>query len=161
MTDSDGATGAGAWTLCNNAAIRRAARRLGQLYDDVLAPSGLRGSQFGLLAQIARADEPTMGALADLMVMDLSALGHTLKPLVRDGLVELVPNPRDRRSKRVRLTGQGAAKLAEATRLWREAQRRFEAALGPAEAAAMREALGRVASPDFAAAFTSAGGEPG
>src|SRR4051812_36568443 len=29
-------------TPCNNAAIRQAARMLGQLYDDALAPSGLR-----------------------------------------------------------------------------------------------------------------------
>lgn len=37
---------------CNNSMLRRASRMLGQVYDDALAPSGLRATQFGLLAQI-------------------------------------------------------------------------------------------------------------
>ena len=36
-------------TPCNNAAIRQTARMLGQLYDDALAPSGLRATQHTLL----------------------------------------------------------------------------------------------------------------
>ena len=39
---------------CNNSMLRRASRMLGQLYDDELAPSGLRATQHGLLAQIHR-----------------------------------------------------------------------------------------------------------
>ena len=73
-------------SLCNNAALRRAARRLGQLYDDQLTPSGLRTTQHGLLAQIEVMGSPALGELAD-MVMDASALSHTLRPLTRDGLV--------------------------------------------------------------------------
>ncbi|TGT34867.1 MarR family transcriptional regulator, partial [Mesorhizobium sp. M8A.F.Ca.ET.167.01.1.1] len=37
------------FSRCNNATLRRAARRLGRFYDDALAPSGLKGTQFGLL----------------------------------------------------------------------------------------------------------------
>ncbi|TJW81943.1 MAG: MarR family transcriptional regulator, partial [Mesorhizobium sp.] len=40
------------FSRCNNATLRRAARRLGRFYDDALAPSGLKGTQFGLLYQI-------------------------------------------------------------------------------------------------------------
>ena len=39
-------------TPCNNAAIRQATRMLGQLYDDALAPSGLRATQHNLLNTI-------------------------------------------------------------------------------------------------------------
>src|SRR5450631_320335 len=39
-------------SYCNNAAIRKAARQLGKLYDAVLEPSGLKATQYNLLAQI-------------------------------------------------------------------------------------------------------------
>jgi hypothetical protein len=39
-------------SYCNNASLRKAARRLGKLYDAVLEPSGLKATQFSLLTQI-------------------------------------------------------------------------------------------------------------
>lgn len=136
-------------TLCNNAMLRRATRKLGQLYDDMLAPSGLKATQQGLLYQIHIGDEPAMGAIAAALVMDLSALGHTLKPLIRDGYVETFTDADDRRIKRVRLTPQGLAKLDEAMKLWSLAQQRFEAMVGKNEAARLRAALGDIAALDF------------
>jgi DNA-binding MarR family transcriptional regulator len=82
-------------SVCINAAIRRAARRMGQIYDDAFEECGLRATQYSLLVQIDRVGTPTMRVLAEHLVMDLSALGHTLKPLIRDGLVELVVDERD------------------------------------------------------------------
>ncbi len=148
-----------AWDHCTNTAVKRASRRLGQLYDAVLAPSGLRSTQCALLTQIRLSDGPTLRALADAMAMDLSALGHTLKPLQRDGLVALEADPRDRRAKRVRLTAQGQARLDAALELWRVAQARFDAEFGAEQSAALRAALERLASPGFAAAFTAADGQ--
>ena len=138
---------------CSNSAIRRAARQLGQLYDQVIAPSGLRGTQFSLLTQIAYSDSPTLKALAAELVMDLSALGHTLKPLIRDGLVELVPDARDRRVKRARLTEAGKSAQATAQLLWKDAQTRFDQAFGADKSAQLRDAMALLASGEFAAAF--------
>lgn len=146
-----------AWDYCTNTAVKRASRRLGQLYDAVLAPSGLRSTQCALLTQIRLSDGPTLRGLAEAMAMDLSALGHTLKPLQRDGLVALEPDPRDRRAKRVRLTAHGETRLDAALELWRAAQARFDAEFGGEESAALRTTLERLASPGFAAAFTAAG----
>jgi DNA-binding MarR family transcriptional regulator len=142
-------------TICSNAALRRAARRVGQLYDDVLESSGLRATQYSLLSQIARSDGASMGVLATTMVMDRSALGHTLAPLIRAGLVALVADAKDRRSKRVVLTEAGQTRLAAARALWREAQARFEAAFGAAAAAEFRGVLDRVGSEEFARSFTA------
>jgi DNA-binding MarR family transcriptional regulator len=136
---------------CNNATLRRAARKLGRFYDDVISPSGLKGTQYGLLYQIHVSNEPAMGTIADAMVMDLSALGHTLKPLIRDGFVETFADEDDRRVKRVRLTRQGAAKLDEATKLWSIAQQRFEAMVGKQRAADLRAMLDEVAALDYEA----------
>ena len=133
------------FSRCNNATLRRAARGLGRFYDDALAPSGLKGTQFGLLFQIHVSDEPAMSTVAEALIMDLSALGHTLKPLVRDGYVETFPDTNDRRVKRVRLTPQGNAKLDEALKLWSVAQQQFEARVGVEQAAKLRAALDAVA----------------
>ena len=136
-------------TACNNAALRRAARKLGQFYDDVLAPSGLKATQQGLLYQIHIGNEPAMGAIATALIMDLSALGHTLKPLIRDGYVETFADPDDRRIKRVRLTPQGLAKLDEAMKLWKTAQGRFEEVVGKDQSERLRVALDDIAALDF------------
>ncbi|TWB34126.1 MarR family winged helix-turn-helix transcriptional regulator [Nitrospirillum viridazoti] len=147
------------WDYCTNTAVRRAARRLGQLYGDVTAPAGLMPTQHTLLTHLklaAAASDPAAGTLQNLaaaMVMDLSALGHTLKPLIRDGYVELVPDAKDRRVKRARLTAAGEAKQAEGLALWHVAQSRFDALFGAEESAALRRALAIVASEEFAAAF--------
>src|SRR5258707_12961524 len=77
---------------CTNNALRRAARRLGQLYDEALAPIGLKATQAGLLAQIgelARGQEgPTLQDLAERLAIGIWALTHARRPLVRDGLGE-------------------------------------------------------------------------
>jgi DNA-binding MarR family transcriptional regulator len=144
-------------SICNGTALRKATRRVSQLYDAVLAPSGLRSTQRSILIHIARAGTPTMGDLAAALVLDRSALAHNLKPLERDGFVAVVVDPADKRSRLVKLTPRGEAKLEEATHLWQKAQRRFETAFGPERAIALRQTLGTIASVEFAKAFQMAG----
>lgn len=150
MDDTDDAI----WLHCTSSAVRRAARQLGQLYDDAMGETGLRGTQFSLLSQIAHSGEPTQKVLAEAMVMDLSALGHTLKPLIREGLVELVPDLKDRRAKRVRLTAAGAKRQSDMVANWRVAQIRFDAVFGKEKSEELRRTLALIASPDFAKAFS-------
>ena len=126
-------------TPCNNAAIRQASRMLGQLYDDALAPSGLRATQHNLLNTIRVMDAPTLREMATALVMDLSALGHSLKPLVRHGLVAVTTDAQDRRAKRATLTKAGSKKLQETARLWRQAQDRFDITFGSGRAEELRE----------------------
>lgn len=148
----------GTWMHCSNTAIRRAARQLGQLYDDCMEGSGLKGTQFSLLSQIAASGEPALKQLAEAMVMDLSALGHTLKPLIRDGYVELVADEKDKRVKRARLTALGQKTQKDLVANWRDAQGRFDHAFGTARSRQLRETLASIASPDFATNFRK--GEP-
>lgn len=138
-----------ATSVCNNATLRRAARKLGQFYDDIVAPSGLKATQQGLLYQIHATGEPTMGEIATALIMDLSALGHTLKPLIRDGYVETVADKDDRRIRRVRLTKAGETKLAEAMKLWKVAQQRLEDRIGAEKAERLRTALDEISRIDL------------
>ena len=142
--------------ICNHVMIRMATRQLGQLFDGIVTSTDLKATQCGLLMQIENLRTPTMKDLAKTLVMDLSALGHTLKPLIRDGYVTLVPDLDDRRSKRVALTADGNAKMVEIKQLWREATVRFETALGYDKAVDLRATLSVVASDDFGQAFRAA-----
>jgi DNA-binding MarR family transcriptional regulator len=141
------------FSFCTNAAVRRASRRLNQLYDKAIEPSGLRGTQFSLLTQIDYLGTPGQRELADILVMDLSAMGHTLRLLAREGLVRFVPDEKDRRARRVQLTPAGRRKQKEAALLWRKAQARFDARFGKAQSAALRDTMALIASDEFAESF--------
>ncbi len=141
-------------TQCGNSVLRKATRRLGRLFDAELEPSGLKATQHALLAHVKQMSVPTMKQLADCLVMDLSALGHTLKPLIRDGYVILSSDTRDRRCKRVALTPEGEEKLDATKLLWQGAQTRFDVAFGPRKAEKLRKALTVLASDAFSEAFT-------
>jgi DNA-binding MarR family transcriptional regulator len=135
-------------TSCNCGAIRQAARRVTRLYDQALAPFGLRITQYPILVWLASAGPATMRVLADRMVMDRATLGHNLRPLEAQGLVTMVPGE-DRRSRVVALTEVGRRKLREARPAWHAAQTAFEATFGPEDSAALRTTLTRLARLDF------------
>jgi DNA-binding MarR family transcriptional regulator len=149
-------------SLCNCTALRKATRRVSQLYDSALEPCGLRTTQRSILMQIARAGSPPpLGELAEALVMDRGALTHTLKPLQRDRLVEIRVDPEDRRNRLVALTATGRKKLEESQALWTRAQQGFESAFGVAKSAALRQALEFVVSEDFVTAFNRRGAAAG
>jgi DNA-binding MarR family transcriptional regulator len=132
---------------CNETALRKAMRRITQMYDAAIEPIGLTSGQLMILVEIGlRADNPpTMRLLAEALVMDRSALGHTLRPLERDGLLRFKQSKADRRAQHVILTRAGKAKMLAGQRVWARVQKRFEEAFGVSEAAELRHTLLRIA----------------
>lgn len=154
MTDRKSHAGRrGEGVQCNCTALRKASRRISQLYDAALASSGLKTTQRSILAGIGRSEPTTVGDLAEALVMDPGGLAHTLKPLERDGLVVIAVDPTDRRNRRISLTRRGQAKLAETAALLATAQRGFEAALGRTNSESLRETLSFLTSDTFVATF--------
>ncbi len=115
--------------LCTCANIRRASRAVTQAYDTALHPSGLRATQFTVLAKLAAAQEITIGDLAKRMLMDRTTLTRNLRPLERDGLIHIGVGE-DRRSRELTLTEAGQDALGRALPLWRAAQKRIVTSLG-------------------------------
>lgn len=136
--------------ICNALAIRQAARHVSQFYDQYLAPCGLRGSQFSILARLKFRGPLSINALAGELVMDRTTLGRNILPLERERLIEIRSGRSDRRSKELRLTAPGAARLAEASKRWTEAQARFEKVFGAARAAELRQLMHEVATSNLA-----------
>jgi len=140
---------------CSCLALRQAARHVSQFYDHCLAPTGLRTTQYSILARLRRYGPMTINALAAALVMDRTTLGRNILPLERDGLITIVKGAADRRQKELHLTDLGAARLRTARPRWTAAQATFETAFGDARTAQLRELLGAVVSSDLALAPAS------
>ena len=120
--------------LCAGHNLRRTTRAVTQHFDERLRQVGLRVSQFIILGTLAHVEAATaapltMTELAERLLVDRTTLARNLRPLERDGLVHAAPGE-DRRTRLVRLTDQGHAKLVEGFPFWQEAQAQVVAALG-------------------------------
>jgi DNA-binding MarR family transcriptional regulator len=134
--------------ICNCLALRQAARRVTQLYDQALSPVGLRATQYSLLVQIEVLGPIALNPLAEVMVMDRATLGHNVRPLEARRLVRLAVGE-DRRSREVSVTQEGHALITKGRKLWRKAQRSFDEEIGRGPATTLRMALHRVAAAEF------------
>src|SRR5438874_2589851 len=85
--------------LCNCLALRQAARHVTQFYDHYLVPTGVRATQFSILAMLEGLGPISINALAEAMVMDRTTLGRNIQPLEREGLIAVTKGRADRRSK--------------------------------------------------------------
>ena len=140
------------FTDCNCLAIRSAARHMTQFYDQLLARSGLRSTQFSILAALHEVGPLTINGLAKVMVMDRTTLGRNILPLERDGLIRIAPAAGDRRAKELQLTKAGTKRLQAALKEWSAAQSRFEARFGPKRAAELRGTMRAVVATELDAA---------
>jgi DNA-binding MarR family transcriptional regulator len=104
-------------------------RAVTQLYDDALRPSGLRATQFSILATIAGRDEANLKQLEDALAIDQTTLTRSLNLLERDRLIERAPHP-DGRIKPMRLTAKGRRTLEIARPLWAQAQQKVLREIG-------------------------------
>jgi DNA-binding MarR family transcriptional regulator len=129
---------------CTCLRLRKAARRITQIYDGYVEPFGLTITQFGLLAHLRVLDGIAVGALAEKLVMDPTTLTRNLRPLERKGLVLLAPDPADRRARSLHLTEKGRNLLREARPAWARAQRHVEEVFGTRSTGALNAALDRM-----------------
>ena len=114
---------------CTLGHLRMATRVVTQIYDDILRPTGLRATQFGVLGATALSGPATVSRLAELMVMDRTTLTRNLKPLKARGLVRIAAGE-DRRTREVSLTALGWDAVANALPLWQRALTQVAEALG-------------------------------
>jgi DNA-binding MarR family transcriptional regulator len=134
---------------CSCAALRQATRHVTQFYDAALAPAGLGLNQYSILSRLDRFGPMGIQALAALLVMDRSTLGHLLRPLEGRALLTLQMGQEDRRSRIVALTDVGSALLATARPLWVAAERHFESRFGAEASRNLRATLKQVTATDL------------
>ena len=114
---------------CACGRLRRASRAITQLYDDAMAGTGLRITQFSVLRTLVRDGPQHVTDLAAKLLLERTALSRTLDPLVEAGYVA-VTRGRDARTREVSITRAGRGALAAAQAPWKRAQAEVARKLG-------------------------------
>ncbi len=116
---------------CACLTLRMAARAVTQMYDEALKPSGLKATQFSVLAAVAVVGPASMTALARALVMDRTTLTRNLKPLMARGLIAAAAGG-DKRQRTIATTAKGDTALAHALPLWKQAHDQIVDGVGAA-----------------------------
>jgi DNA-binding MarR family transcriptional regulator len=99
---------------------RRQARSLTKAYDTMLAPAGLKLTQFSTIA-VLLAGPLSITKLADALELDRTTLSRNLVPLEKKGYLNLTESE-DARERQVTLTLAGTKAAHAAYELWQQAQ---------------------------------------
>lgn len=129
-------------TMCACSHIRMASRAVTRFYDEALRSSGLKGTQFVLLAAIEAGEATSITDLAETIDIERTTLVRNLQLLRKEGLVAPEKGMNGRR--RPMLTQKGRDALDAALPLWRHAQDEVEDRLGFGSWQVTRRRLGEL-----------------
>ncbi len=129
---------------CASFNFRRTARAVTRLYDMALQESGIRSTQFAILVGIAKNQPVSMGALAEVLIIDSTTLTRSLRLLQKEGLVA-ISNRAAMRQRFLTITAKGKRRLARSLAAWRKAHEHFVAAIGSEYWIELRSELERLA----------------
>lgn len=107
-------------------------------------PHGPRG--FEALCGAANSSARNQAELAKQLGIDRTVMVYLVDDLEKAGLVERIADPADRRSKLIRATPHGLAKLCELQKVTAAAEAEMLADLSPAESELLRSILQRIAA---------------
>ena len=117
-------------TSCIATRVRQLSRIITRVYDDVMRPLGITGSQFTLLTQLASRDGITAVEIGTELDIEKSTLSRNLKRMLALGLIIMDP-PAGRRGRGLHLTPKGRTVIRDAYPIWLSAQQRAVGAMGP------------------------------
>ena len=109
--------------------LRRADRLISQIYDGVLRPAGIKGTQFSLMVSMKSLQPVTVSTLAKRMDVDRTTLTRNLSVLEEAALVTY-ERGEDLRERRLSLTDAGEDTLQRAFPLWKQAQQQVSKVVG-------------------------------
>ena len=115
---------------CVCTAARRRSRELTRLFEKAMRGSGVRGTQFTLLATLVQTGPLPTTRLADFQGLERTTLTRNLARLVRDGFVR-IDEGEDRRVRKVAITPAGEEAARRAYPFWKKAQDAALAAAPP------------------------------
>jgi DNA-binding MarR family transcriptional regulator len=123
---------------CTCFRVRRAARRLSQIFDSHMAAAGLSLNAYSILRRTAQ--PRLLSELAAALGMDRTTLTRNLQPLLRAGWLQEQRGD-DARQRLIVITSAGEACLRRAQPLWQNAQDQVEAAFGADRTAELNRLL--------------------
>jgi DNA-binding MarR family transcriptional regulator len=93
-----------------------------QYFELSFRGTGLRATQFTILATLAQTDPQPISKLANFLGMERTTLTRNLGPLERRGFVKLVGGDSDARIRRVTITAAGEEAARHGLAAWKKAQ---------------------------------------
>lgn len=121
-----------------------AARLLARALDEKLKPLGLSSGQLPVFFALADGRSMTQKQLVEASAVEQPTMAATLGRMERDGLIERVPHPDDRRSTLICLAPAARAKLPALAAAVRSVNGKAAAELGAAGDQALRDMLRKV-----------------
>lgn len=115
---------------CYNLKMRQASRVLTNHYDGYLRDDGITVTQFSILRSLWYMKNTSQKDLQEVLVLQQTTLTHNLKPLIRDGYIQITPSTEDGRIKLVSLTPDGTILFQSARKKWKKAQNNLSNQLG-------------------------------
>lgn len=115
--------------ICLAHSLRRADRVISQLYNEHLAPLGVRITQFSVLRALHYMGGTTATQIQEVLTLEQATVSRALKPLIRDGYV-VVAEGSNKREKRLSLTHKGQELYNQALVPWQQAQTEIREKLG-------------------------------
>jgi DNA-binding MarR family transcriptional regulator len=106
---------------CVCTAARRRSRELTRAFEKAMRGSGVRGTQFTLLATLVQTGPIPTTRLANLQGLERTTLTRNLGLLVRDGFVR-IDEGEDRRVRKVAIMPAGEEAARRAFPFWKKAQ---------------------------------------
>lgn len=111
--------------ICVCANLRKKTRVVTQLYDKLLQPTGLKVTQYSMLANIDLQQSVSISQLGEILLLDQTTITRNINLLKQNGYVDLNRDPQDARTKVITLTDKGIEKLNEAAPIWQDIQERI------------------------------------
>lgn len=108
--------------------VRMTARAVTRAYDEAMRPSGLKVTQFALLAALSVGQFRSVTELAEALALERTSLTRNLQLLAAEGLIQ--PVACAGRATPYAVTPAGEAALERAKPYWVAAQQRLEGGLG-------------------------------
>ena len=127
--------------MCACDQLRRATRRVTQLYDNGLAASGLKATQLPIFVGLGSEGDLPLSVFADKLALDRTTLTRNLKVLEDRGLIRTYEHEDDARVRMVSITLEGSAMLKGALDRWTEVQEQVEKRFGRERLIALEDEL--------------------
>lgn len=113
---------------CACSALRRTSRAVTQHYERHFRGSGLRATQFTVLATLAQTGPLSISELSAKLGLERTTLSRNLRLIENKGWVSAIAHG-DQRVRKMALTAKGRRKAAAALPVWRRADASVETVL--------------------------------
>jgi len=128
---------------CNCINLRRASQSITEVYDEMIAASGLKISQYLLLNNVKHLGPVSVSNLALEIRLDRTTIVRNLKPLEeRDLIIDVAGS--GSRNRQLMLTDKGLENLEVASPLWVEAQNYIKEYLGEEDMNTLTKLLSKI-----------------